>query len=384
MRIATFLSLVLFLSPLQVSAQWYAGGEPVPDEPWRKSNEGFGAMLLFTRHNEALTEAWEREPSPDYKPEIITCDEVARNEPIMGVVFFTGCAPDEQGNCDADVRFTIIEPDGETYGELPPAELWQGKPAPPAHYVQLGVARMGVRIEDGEKLGPYEVRAEVCDRNAGNCLILTGSFRATDPYDLLDMEKLIDTYYSDPRPALVGPAAWEACESGLLLNDNTTAPMVGFLAGAFMSENGPLYNWPEAELESRPDCRERVAYARSLASDFEAVFAETDPTPGQNDLLWGLYFATGNRQFLERLADNLRFVAEREDLMRFMTGATAKWSLASNAGQHERVRLHLEELQAEAEGERAEALSEVLTIDPESVMPWFEEVLRDNRAKGVW
>ena len=57
-----------------------------------------------------------------------------------------------------------------------------------------------------------------------------------------------------------------------------------------------------------------------------------------NDMYWGAFFATGRTVFLQKLVDQLRYVEEREDEALFLAGATAKWSLASNAQSHDLVR----------------------------------------------
>ncbi|MBZ0113594.1 MAG: hypothetical protein K8J08_14110 [Thermoanaerobaculia bacterium] len=376
--------LVCLLWPHETVAQWPAAGTRGASESLPQKVGDFGAMLLFTRHHEALLEAWNHESSPEYQPEIRTTSSVARNEALTAVLLFMGCQPDEEGHCNADVSFVILDPAGDEYGRLPPAELWVDKPAPPEPAVQLGVNYLQIVIEDGELLGGYEIQATLCDRNADVCLDLSDTFDVKEPSEILDMDELWKSYFLDPRPALVGAAVLELCSAGDRDQGDVGSPTIGFLAGVLMTEAEPLPNWPEQQLADHPVCRDRVERARALASDFTATYKTLEVNPSLNDLLWGLYFATGEELYLREISRHLRFVTERENLQKFLTGGSASWSLASNARQHERVRDQLREMAAATEGEDAQALQNVLDTHPESIGVWMQEVLQENRANGVW
>ena len=72
------LVVLLIASTTHAVPQWRAEGEPVPDTEWQKSSGDFGAMLLIANDPQTFFEAWNRPPSPEYKPRIETTAEAHR------------------------------------------------------------------------------------------------------------------------------------------------------------------------------------------------------------------------------------------------------------------------------------------------------------------
>lgn len=178
MRLAVgVLSLLPFLcSPLGAD-QWQENGKSVPDTPAAKSDGTFGADLRLTDKPDELFAAWNKEAKA---VPISETDTAKRGVPIVAVVIFTGCAPDERGFCNATVRFSATAPDGKPWGQPLDGELWVGKPPPPKGALQLSVGYMGIVIDPGDPLGVYKVRAEVHDKVAKKALVLDRTFKAVE------------------------------------------------------------------------------------------------------------------------------------------------------------------------------------------------------------
>src|SRR5215510_11144803 len=102
---AFFLTLLFFVP---ASAGWRQEGKPVPDNEWRKSVGDFGALLEFTKKPDQVFEAWKK--PGDYVHIPSAEDKARRNEVIVGLIFFTGCKPDEAGNCNASVDYLTLRP----------------------------------------------------------------------------------------------------------------------------------------------------------------------------------------------------------------------------------------------------------------------------------
>jgi hypothetical protein len=170
-------AVVALLSTGLASAQWRQDGKIVPDTAWAKSAGDFGAQLVFTDKPEELFAAWEK-PGP-----AVLYSETAvakRGVPIVGVVFFAGCAPDDKGKCQTTVRFTAYTPDGKPWGDAQNAELWAGKPPPEKGHMQLSLGNMGIVIDPDDPLGVYKVRAEVVGKIAKKTLVLERTFTAVE------------------------------------------------------------------------------------------------------------------------------------------------------------------------------------------------------------
>ncbi len=170
-------AVVAFISVGLVTAQWKENGKIVPDTAWAKSAGDFGAQLVLTDKPEELFAAWEK-PGPS-----VLYSQTAtakRGFPVVGVIFFAGCASDSKGTCQASVRFTAYAPDGKPYGDPQDGELWVGKPPPEKGSMQLSVGNIGIVIEPKDPLGVYKVKAAVVDKVAKKTLNLERTFTAVE------------------------------------------------------------------------------------------------------------------------------------------------------------------------------------------------------------
>ena len=154
-----------------VWAQWRENGKIIEDTPFRKSAGKFGAMLLLTAKPDEFFEQWNKPPSPSYKPKIETLSEARRGDTVVAVVLFIGCAQDKSGNCDTEVDYRVLKPDGSLYGEQADAELWKRQP-PPEGSIQAGLGYLAFRIEPDDPLGQYTLEALVRDKVAKVKLVL--------------------------------------------------------------------------------------------------------------------------------------------------------------------------------------------------------------------
>ena len=177
MRTATaLLSISLLCTPAAV-AQWREKGKAVPDTPWAKSDGNLGAMFAFTDKPDELYKAWEK-PGPGV--EWSRTSTAVRGAPIVGVVFFTGCAANPAGNCELVGRFILTTPSGKPWGQPIDADIWVGLPPPTGSALQLSHQHFGLVIDPGDELGTYSARAELSDRVAKKKMVLEQQFTAIE------------------------------------------------------------------------------------------------------------------------------------------------------------------------------------------------------------
>jgi hypothetical protein len=102
-------------------------------------------------------------------------------------------------------------------------------------------------------------------------------------------------------------------------------------------------------------------------------------------MYWGAFLASGNSGFTKKLIDQLRYCDERSDFQLFVTGISAKWSLASNAQSHAAVALDLATEKVNNPDKRTrELISELLVQGPERVKQEAAEIVRRQREAGKW
>jgi hypothetical protein len=101
-------------------------------------------------------------------------------------------------------------------------------------------------------------------------------------------------------------------------------------------------------------------------------------------MYWGAFFASGRTAYLQKLVDQLRYCDERDDEVLFFAGATAKWSLASNALSDSLVRATLAGQTLTADQRTRALIDELLREGPAQVKQGIAEVVRQQREAGKW
>lgn len=170
-------AVLLFLFGVPTPAQWREGGKVVPNKPWAKADGDFGATLVFTDKLDELFAAWEK-PSPGVH--LSETSTAMRGVPIVGIIYFTGCVANPQGDCELVGRFNTKTPSGKPWGDPIDADLWVDKPAPDKDSLQLSLGNLGIVIDPDDPLGVYKVSAEILDRVSKKKMVLEREFTAVE------------------------------------------------------------------------------------------------------------------------------------------------------------------------------------------------------------
>lgn len=183
-----------------------------------------------------------------------------------------------------------------------------------------------------------------------------------------DVSAWMTGYYLRPRPELLAPAVLLLEKEGALEGEgNAAAPVASFLAQLFRQSPERLEGWLK-ELEGLKEASRPVVWLALWLADTEAaagrlkavaataegeqrkrlqaMLAEKPPDllkvevqgPAVLDMLWGAFAATGQADYVRRIIEVLPWAeAGKEDFGRMLVGGAARWSLVSNAVQHDRV-----------------------------------------------
>jgi len=224
------------------------------------------------------------------------------------------------------------------------------------------------------------VALTTCAANPAPSSAVQGLPRLVTPQDFDDF---MGRYYLNPQPDLIGDAIGAVETTHVLQLLTATGPVTAFFSEVFLVNPSRIAEW-EQIIDRQPETT-RQTLRRALSwSRSGGVSRMEEVSPENNDLYWGAFFASGNPVYVKKLLQRVPLSDEREDFRTWATGATAKWSLASNAQQHPRVRAILEGERQGAGSRMREIIEDLLTGDPERFKKEMTETYAKQKAAHKW
>lgn len=197
-----------------------------------------------------------------------------------------------------------------------------------------------------------------------------------------DFDRFTHHYYKEPNPDLVDDAIRYASEAGVFQKKSAIPPLSGFFSEIFRQNPAQMKAWL-AVIKQQDETTRRVLESAS-ATNPRVDIHDYSPSPQMNDLCWGAFFASGRLEYLNRILENLQYLEERADIKLYLTGASAKWSLASNALGHALIRETIRANLSKATAARKKVLEEILTRSPAEIEAETIAILEVQRRSGVW
>jgi hypothetical protein len=198
-----------------------------------------------------------------------------------------------------------------------------------------------------------------------------------------DFDAFMDTYYLKPQPEGIGYAIAMLSSSGVLQIPQAVGSMTAFFGEVFAANPSRLAEW-QLVIDKQPQVTKTTLGRALLWSKSGGVLALPGRSQEMNGLYWGAFFASGNPMYVKKLLELAPFADERNDFNLWGTGATAKWSLASNARQHPLVRKILEEEKRTADKRTQDLITELLTRDPAQIKKEASDIYTQQKAAGKW
>lgn len=199
---------------------------------------------------------------------------------------------------------------------------------------------------------------------------------------LMQFNSMIQNYYLHPYPEYIEGAILFSSNEKLF--EKTNYNLLGFFAVVFQKHQDYMPKWQKIIQSTSPQAQKELLFAMSIAKDNSLLIEPNLHSPAYNDMYWGAFFAAGDDIYLQRLVNELKHVDERKDSILFLTGATARWSLASNALQHKKVKSYLESIISNSDARTKEIIQEILKGDPRKMESEMVEVLKSQKKLGVW
>ncbi len=209
-------------------------------------------------------------------------------------------------------------------------------------------------------------------------VLLVLAATAQEPFrSQAELQAWLTYYYLRPRPELTIPSLdfmereLQKAKGGSLADEVSRGGMRTFYA-KILEQNPSIVREIEPRLSTWSPGRQAfvrealrrcdAAVCRQVLNPASPVSPQAaQPDPGTLDDSWGAFFATGDEKFVREIIEVLPWSEARGDVKRLLTGAAARWSLASNAYQHARVLAICERAAGEATGPTKRMLEEIIT-----------------------
>ena len=198
-----------------------------------------------------------------------------------------------------------------------------------------------------------------------------------------ELDAFMNVYYLKPRPELIGQAIFGLGPTGITTNVTAQGPVTAFFSEVFAANPSRITQW-EQLIEQQPPFAKQMLHRAVEWSKAGGVLALTGRSAEMNDLYWGAFFASGNPAYVKKLLEVVPFADDLDDFNLWAAGSTARWSLASNAQQHDRVRSILEAEKSTADKRMQEMITEMLTGDPGRFKLQMQETYARQKAAGKW
>ena len=154
--------------------------------------------------------------------------------------------------------------------------------------------------------------------------------------------------------------------------------LTGFF-GALFSIDTIIKNNFESNINKLDNNDFKKLFKYLTSTNIDSIYSKTALSPEYNDMNWSSYFATGDVKFLDNIISNISLAENRLDRNLFLTGASAKWSLCSNARQDKQVREHLAGV-----NKNKKTIKDILKKESQEFKQEMIDIIKEQRAKGLW
>lgn len=191
------------------------------------------------------------------------------------------------------------------------------------------------------------------------------------------------TYYLQPQPELITSAITFIGSSDLASDPDAEAPLLMSFSCLFSKYDSSEKDKWKATIETIAEPG-RSLLTQSINSSPLQLLDEAPTSPAKNDMNWACFFATGDLEYLDSIVETLKYLDDRKDIILYLTAASAKWSLSSNARNHFKVRMAMEAMKVGGVPDMRPIAEEILEKSPQTIREETVAVLKKQKEEGVW
>jgi hypothetical protein len=216
-------------------------------------------------------------------------------------------------------------------------------------------------------------------------LLGSGALAAESPDPVTSKDEFsafVQAYNKNPQPERIVAAMRFAAGSDVITNDNTDLMTQATFSCLFARHPDRKSAFKQAITSLEEPAR--TYFQTAIDSDPADLFLQVPAQPKKNDMSWGCYLVTGDVSYAQDVIAALKNPDNRQDLIKYLTASSAQWSLSGIAKDDSKVRAALEQAARDKNKVVAEAARDALEKSPDAIRAATIEILKAQRAAGVW
>lgn len=191
--------------------------------------------------------------------------------------------------------------------------------------------------------------------------------------------EFMSTYYKSPEPDAI-EALIRVLGKNEQIEGNGGPAVAGFLAEVAHANPERVENWVAVANTMDEGAAAVLIAGLESGKNIDKIRSMLDVGPSYNDLRWGGFMASGEPIYVHNQIRMLGYYASN-DFNELATAFTAKWSLCSNARQHDLVREIVAKALQEAEEPFRSHLNDVLTMSPGEIRQQTIAMLKSRKEE---
>lgn len=193
----------------------------------------------------------------------------------------------------------------------------------------------------------------------------------------------VETYYLHPQRKLINSAITFASSSGMASAKNMKAGLLMSFSCLFsMYDSTQKDKW--AQTIKGLNKPEKVLLTESINKSPSELLKNMPLSAARNDMNWACFFITGDKKYVNDIIHVLKHLDNRKDIELYLTAASAKWSLSSNAQYHPEVKATIETLKNSDIPAMRSVAKDILSQTPKQIREETVVIVKDQKSKGVW
>lgn len=156
--------------------------------------------------------------------------------------------------------------------------------------------------------------------------------------------------------------------------ENVKYPFTGFFTGAFSVYDKDSVDMGKV-IETEFPNYNLYKLCHQLSTQIDSFKTNGKIIPSTNDMYWGAFMGSGDNDYLRIIVDRLKFTNEKDSLEIVSTGATALWSLCSNANNDPEIKSRLLKLAETYPEETKNEIIRITQLTPISAMKQMQRII---------